>query len=320
MVLKVVKTRWLSFCNVVKRIVDKWLCLQTFFEDTIKDGEKSLVAEQANRALKDPFIYLYFLFLIWILPQITKLNLLFQSESVVVASLHYEMELVLRKIMKAYMDNRYVSSTPVENLDPSNEAKFCRIENIYLGVGVMERIKMLDIRSHPAMLNTFRLQSRNFLITLCKEMKQRFQFGDPLLIALGCLTPKRAIATSERDVTQSLVDLCNLAPRCRPSNLQDLQTLDDEWQTLPDDKEFIEKLAKEEEVDHFWHKVLISYFIHHTGSDSYEYKWEFIYEMLIYDVNFLGITASKFRRGTALQNASPIRAEFIELATFQCKL
>lgn len=125
---------------------------------------------------------------------------------------------------------------------------------MYLGVKVQDQLKHPDIT--PEALEDFRKRCRDYMIILCNGIKSRFDFGDPLLTALPVLKPKTATKFEARQYSNSIIPFADLVPRAKPA---DLQALDDQWRRLPLDPDIPDEVLAEEEVDVFWHKVVLPF-------------------------------------------------------------
>ncbi|KAL7632733.1 UNVERIFIED_CONTAM: hypothetical protein RMT77_001057 [Armadillidium vulgare] len=244
-------TRWLSFFPAVQRILEQWDALLLFFTDTWS-GERTLAAEQIYQTLSDPFMKLYYEFLEWILPKVTNMNEHFQSSRVIVTSLHEKMEETYREILNAYMSPEYVAKTKIQDIQPNFEEKYLLLANVYFGVKVNIRLRNPNVMAKPDLIHCFKQRCRDYLIHLCIGIRDRFPFGDKLLVSLQVLHPKKALSLKERENTPSLLVLSDLCPRA--TTLCKLQDIDDEWRRLPM-YQLPEDIAQEQEVDVFWHKL-----------------------------------------------------------------
>ncbi|KAL5237008.1 hypothetical protein ACI65C_004418 [Semiaphis heraclei] len=92
------QTRWLSLASVVERLLEQWDALKLFFTNKwISD--KLLSSETIYNQLMDPFTKGYFYFLQWILPKFTTLNQYFQTDNIVLNTLHKKMEITFKDIL-----------------------------------------------------------------------------------------------------------------------------------------------------------------------------------------------------------------------------
>ncbi|MPC75460.1 hypothetical protein E2C01_069848 [Portunus trituberculatus] len=89
-ILSPLRTRWLSYSAVTKRMLEQWGAQQLFFTELHHQQNKSYshAVKNAYELLHDPFVRLHYCFLESVLPKFIHLNLLFQSEKVVINALH----------------------------------------------------------------------------------------------------------------------------------------------------------------------------------------------------------------------------------------
>lgn len=132
---------------------------------------------------------------------------------------------------------------------------FFIVLQMYLGIRVMKQLDRYRV-SIDSNLNDFQQRCQNFLMIACKEIKDRYDFNNPILSSLPVLDPTRAISQNERETTPSLLPLVLLLPRCTDLNESNLQKLDDEWRRLPNMIGFIPaEITETTEPDKFWHQV-----------------------------------------------------------------
>ncbi|XP_066589562.1 zinc finger BED domain-containing protein 5-like [Prorops nasuta] len=113
------QTRWLLLKAVVDRILEQWEPLQMYFTQWWEEQHLP-AAEIIYSSITHPFMKCYYLFLEWVLPKFTKFNLLFQSEKVIIPLLYNQAAALFKDILICYMDNSYVFSTNVKDIDPDN--------------------------------------------------------------------------------------------------------------------------------------------------------------------------------------------------------
>jgi len=192
------QTRWLSLIAVVLRLLEQWAALILYFT-SVSLTEGLLTAMQILEWLRDPFIKMYFLFLQWVLPKFADLNKYFQSSNVVVIDLHKKVEAMFKEILLAYMEGRYVDSTPVHMTDPNRRDKFKPDAQMYLGVGVANQLLHKDVINCTERKREFFNRCRNFLIIGACELKKRWDFNSPVLKQIQSLTPTRALSKAHRE-------------------------------------------------------------------------------------------------------------------------
>lgn len=240
-ILRPAQTRWLSLLSVVKRILEQWEPLRLFFTATYIE-HRVLASEEIYNDLNDKAIKLFYLFLEWVLPKFVDMNKYFQSENVVIMNLHTQMLNIYKDLLLTYMDPQYVRQTDIDKIDPSDNAKFVSLNNIYLGIGVLRNINDLS----NEIKQDFYERCRRFLIISCLEIKKRYDFADPVLSKLSMLKK------SNIKNINTLFPLMELLPRiCDPQNLEKMQKIDDQWRSLRN----FEGLPAEEELDVFYYKL-----------------------------------------------------------------
>jgi hypothetical protein len=78
--------RWFTLVSIVTRMLEQWPALQLYFNEQWLEL-KLVAAERIHQWLNDPFMKLYYQFLEWVLPKITRLNELFQTKKVIITKL-----------------------------------------------------------------------------------------------------------------------------------------------------------------------------------------------------------------------------------------
>lgn len=244
-ILRPSQTRWLSLLSVVNRIVEQWDALKLFFNSQWQE-HKTLASEHINIALNNPLIKLYYLFLRWVLPKIVQLNELFQSEKVIITDLHTNMKIMYIDLLSCYLDNNYINRTPIEDINPTEVSKF--LNNIYLGIGVMQYLPNANLDNETT--SNFFFRCRQFLICLCHEIKNRFDFSDKILSNISIFNPKYNHSANP----VSLFSL--LRETVRLTDDMDIQVIDDEYRMYNRDKndlpDYIKSIC---EVDTYWIEV-----------------------------------------------------------------
>ncbi|XP_043270743.1 uncharacterized protein [Venturia canescens] len=219
------QTRWLSLQAVVNRILEQWPALIKFFE--IAAIEDSLqAANTIMYTLKNPMFKLYFSFLSYVLGLINRLNLEFQSrDSLLYCLLDRVME-VYRTLLKNYLKTEYVMKTSTQSIDPGNVREYKPIEELYLGARV--EAMLTGIQGYADEIRDFKLRTLSFYVELCRQIKRRIKFNDPVLSALSILNPK--VATSGN--IASVIPLALLFPNLvKEENMEELNS---EWRLLPE--------------------------------------------------------------------------------------
>lgn len=245
------QTRWLSLAGVVDRLLEQWDALKLFFTNKWL-SDKLLSTESIYNQLTDPFTRGYFYFLQWILPKFSTLNQYFQTENVVLNTLHSKMEITYKDILLTYMHRDYVLKTPLADLDPMCKSQIKNQSEIYFGVKIMSYITMDCIKIRPDLLKDFYSKCVDFLQVSCVQIKKRYNFSDSILPLLNILTPSVALSVekrSEYNANESITCLTLKLPRI--VNDSSLQTIDDQWRLLSL-VALSDNIINEKETDKFW--------------------------------------------------------------------
>lgn len=243
------QTRWLSLFAVVQRIIEQWDALNLYFTEKWL-SEKLVSAENIHFQLNDPFTKAYFYFLEWILPKFTGMNQYFQSEHVVINTLNEKMELVYTDLLVCYMKRDYVTKTPLHLINPNDENQFLKTSTVYLGVKVLNQIKIPAIQQRKDLLKEFYNRCINFIKTSCLQIKKRYDFSNPILPLINMLTPSVVLSSNMREKYPSITCLSEQLHRIVNGD-SNIQKLDDQWRTivlvrLPNE------IQTEKEPDKFW--------------------------------------------------------------------
>lgn len=150
--------------------------MRLYFWDQ-RSTARLLAVEQILQALENPLIKLFYLFLEWILAKFNNLNLVFQSETVVLTTLYDKMSVVYQELLEIYMD-KYVSKNKLNDIDPCNKEHRLHLEQVYLGVKVMKYFNKPEINRNNNLKNYFRLACIEFVTVACSQIKKRFDFGN----------------------------------------------------------------------------------------------------------------------------------------------
>ncbi|KAL5245825.1 hypothetical protein ACI65C_013233 [Semiaphis heraclei] len=178
------------------------------------------------------------------------MNQYFQSEHVVINTLNEKMELVYRDLLLCYMKNDYIMKTPLHLINPNDENQFLSTSTVYMGVKVLNQIKIPAIQQRKDLLNEFYNRCINFIKTSCLQIKKRYDFSNPILPLVNMLTPSVALSSNMREKYPSITCLSEQLHRIVNGD-SNIQKLDDQWRTivlvrLPSE------ILTEKEPDKFW--------------------------------------------------------------------
>lgn len=259
-ILRLAQTRWLSFHQVINRILEQWEALKVFFVDMVAE-EKSAAADRIFQNLHDPQIKLFFLFLDWILPKFNILNSFFQSEKCVIASAHDKISSMYKEILSSFLSNSYIMKHELNEIDPYSSPNQLRENELYLGASVLaETQKILNASNintakrniNIQMICEFKQRCRQILQVACEQIKKRYNFANEILSTIHIFQPCNALNPATRTLFPSMSRLCELLPRCK--NTKNVQILDDEWRLIAFTK-LPDEIIKETEIDKFWGKI-----------------------------------------------------------------
>lgn len=260
---------------MVSRILEQWPALQLFFNQKYLE-ERLLAAEQVHNGLNDPFVKLYFLFLNFVLPKVNALNQYFQSNKVLVAHLYNALKEKFMELLMYYMDPKYIRTTDLSRIDPENETYFLPNRNIYLGVEILNYLNKPEIQSNRESVAYFYERCKDFLKILCKEIKLRFDFDDPVLSQLHVFTPKNAISFEIRNQYPSLHKILKSLHRFYSNDR--VQLIDDEWRSLPRYIFPDGAIDINDDIDVFWGKLFK--FVNENGDAVFKNLSEFVLNVL----------------------------------------
>lgn len=219
--LRPAQTRWLSLTMAVSRIIEQLEALKKIFAANYK-GDRLKVAENIYHRLHDPSLFMYYTFLNYILPKITSLNKLFQSDKTVIDSVYTKMSELYKDILFSFI--RKIPN-PL-TYDPKDESQYLPLKSIYLGASLFLLIQNKNVNEQ--MLLDVLKRCRLFLIELCIEIKLRFDFSDQILSSIFYISPKHIFSQHH---SNTLLNFIILFPRiCNDEN--HMQLIDDEWRKL----------------------------------------------------------------------------------------
>ncbi|CAH0719096.1 unnamed protein product, partial [Brenthis ino] len=240
-------------------------------------GFASAQFEHTFNDLNDPFMKLYFIFLQWVLPKFVNLNEYFQKSGVLITELDRKMRATYQELLLCYMERNYVVTNDINAIDPTKEEHFLRPESMYFGVQLMTEIANQDIQSRQDLISDFQKRARDFLITGCCQIRNRYDFSNVLLQKLSILSPKNAVSRAQRTMEPTLLPMMLKVPCIMKGKTNEQkQAIDDEWRLLPEtvlpEDLFldIDKMSPDE----FWSKIL------HLSEPQFRNLAKFVLEVL----------------------------------------
>ncbi|XP_045112696.1 uncharacterized protein LOC123505453 [Portunus trituberculatus] len=217
------QTRLLSVHELVSKILENYDVLMSYFAKA-KLVDRLETPEAVLQRLSIPVTKLYLMFLDFVLPIFDNLDRHMQSESSQIHVLHNAVRIALKTIFECYLDDAYISSTLLKDIEYRDEANFKPLEEMYLGIKVQMEITN-SVLLQDEDLRGFRMNCLEFLIEGVSQIYKRLPVSSHILESLENLNPKVVI---EKNVP-SLVDLIsNFEHLATP----DIQVVDSEWRLL----------------------------------------------------------------------------------------
>ena len=144
-------------------------------------------AKALSEALKNPQNKLYFLFLNYVLNIINKLNIEFQSELPKVHVLYKRVSELYRSILRNFIKKSHLDNTELSKVNWYNPTNFLNNDEMYLGSNIELFISNNVIP--PAQITEFKNNCLNFYVTLCENIRKRFDFNNSLLKFMANFDP-----------------------------------------------------------------------------------------------------------------------------------
>ncbi len=231
--LKPSQTHWLSLHQVLRQMCTQWDALRLFFTNQWLEARWN-AAENIYNVLNNESLRLYFHFLDWVLPKFTGLNEYFQSARVVITTLKNKMCETYKVLLLVFMNKDYVLHKSISLIDPTDTAKTQPLNAVYLGVVVMQRLNSSTTQLPPAAVTDVRMRCQMFVKVACQDIQKRFNFDDPFLTQMECLSPTVAMDAHARALYLSPFPLMQRMPQILDINDTDLvQAIADEWRKCP---------------------------------------------------------------------------------------
>ena len=238
------QTRWLSLQCVIDRILEQWNALVLYFQSAaLEDHLES--AQTILSALKNPIYKMYFYFLGYILPYVTKMNREFQSEGLQIHHAYEKICALYKSILSNYLKAELLNTQDIFSLNIKDPSNFKRVEDINWGSKVQQMMQE-ELNVEASLVSGFQVKCLNFYIELVTQIKKRFIGMNKILPHLVALDPD--IATSENK--SNLFELLSLFPNLVSEPLKD--AVNDEWRNL---SFYIKRSEIPSDPVKFWYKV-----------------------------------------------------------------
>ncbi|XP_014775657.1 uncharacterized protein LOC106872981 [Octopus bimaculoides] len=148
-------TRWLSLKQVVKRILELWPALVLFFTTAAIEDNNSAASNVLN-PLTNPTTEIYYVFLAYILPDIIKLNLYFQSVSYRMHKLHKSIACTVKGILGNFIKKEIAKNKELLEININDPSVYLPITEIYRGA----KVESIYIKKASSINST---ESKNFI-------------------------------------------------------------------------------------------------------------------------------------------------------------
>lgn len=196
--LRLSDTRWLSFEEVAKRILEQWTVLQHYFNRAQLE-EKNPKTLDKIRVIQDALSstnYIYLKFLVYILGIMNKFNKCFQSESSQIIYLISYTKDILLQIFQNFLQKEYILATNLENVSYRETLNIKDITNIYIGHEAEAAIQSENMSNIECI--AIKQNILKFYQKLCDGILSRININDKKLSTLSYLQP--TFFTSNEDI------------------------------------------------------------------------------------------------------------------------
>lgn len=203
---------------------------------------------------------MYFFFLEWALPKIVGVNEYFQSDKVVITQVDEKIKSMYTELLLGYISREKLNKIKLVAINPENQTLFLPFSQMYLGIKVMRELQTPVIMNEKQKVIDFLYRCRQFLITVCLEIKSRYDLSENNLLAkVAWLTPKTAVSTDLKRPSSIEPLIKEVTRIIAPENLNLIQLIDDQWRKLPYEEAFknLVSLPTTEPItiDLFWYKI-----------------------------------------------------------------
>lgn len=214
--LKLADTRWLSLKQCIVRVLEQYNVLIQFLTE-----ENNTEANNILQKLRNPFNKMYLQFFEFVLPIIVDRNEEFQCEKPKIYELYGKMKSMFITIVELYVQEDYVSKTPIHALQYRNPEHFLPLHKVYLGPKA--HADLMAVKASENQIRHFRTQCLNFLVKLSSQIYLRFPFNSNdvrMLEYISFIDPV------------NLKEITTIAPLCSFLNITDLSATDQEYRQL----------------------------------------------------------------------------------------
>lgn len=218
-------TRWLSIKACIDRVLEQYEPLKHYLMESVLE-DPSHTTDSMLEAMKNPFTRVYLEFMSYSLGLMTDFNMLFQSEKPLLYRVKPETIVLLETLYANFLELSHIKKAKdIFKLNHENPDFFLPLENIYLGMAATE--SFADLNKNPNIQRNdivkFSTSILSFYTDLAKNIKEKFNFKEPIFDIIDILDPK--VAQSFK--TKSLKHIIDSFPVLKDH--VDPQALDNEW-------------------------------------------------------------------------------------------
>ena len=191
-ILKHCETRWLSLTRSLKRTLEMWVPLCSYFRshpDVDKPGKVKTIAA----LLTQPLTKAWMLFLSNILPVFDKFNVLFQTSSTsTVHKLRGESERLLKKVLSFFIHPQFIRS----GTGPVTEVAYmdhkCQLSHKDIYIGDDTTALLLHLEGEGEDVESFYCSVAHFYEAFVAKQLKAFDFKSEILQSLAFLDPPKS--------------------------------------------------------------------------------------------------------------------------------
>jgi len=189
-ILKHCETRWLSLTRSIKRTLQMWEPLLSYFTSH-PDVEKTGKVKSIYDHLRGSFFKPWMLFLANTLVIFDKFNIYFQtSKAATIHKLHTESERLLKTVLSFFVKSSVIrlNSSNLIDIEYSNPSNQVSDEELFIGDETTAFL--LDLADNEGIPSTnFYGHVRSFYVAFTKKLISKFDFKSTLLKTLKLLDP-----------------------------------------------------------------------------------------------------------------------------------
>ena len=130
--LALAPTRWLSFQNCARRILEQWDTLTLYWDSLVLD-DPSHANDHVRMTLNNPYSRVMMFFVESLLGELNEFNTIFQSEKLLFHLMKTQVEKLLRTLAMNFMKPSYVRTVNPFDINPHDEVNYLPDENVYIG-------------------------------------------------------------------------------------------------------------------------------------------------------------------------------------------